>query len=135
MKDLIKKILREETSELSDKKKKADENLMDFISKDYQWYIDTPEQRFEYSPESIWLIKPETKEWMLELKKSGDLWYNYETYDTFSRYLNMEKSDFEPFIKIWVEDVLKREIVSINNQWGGHTFRVEDVLENGKQLK
>jgi len=135
MKDLIKKILREETSELSDKEKDAAKGLMKILTKDYQWYTDTPEQPFEFTPGSIWLINPDTKEWVLELKKSGDLWYNYETYDTFSRYLNMEKSDFEPFIKIWVEDVLKREIVSINNQWGGHTFRVEDVLENGKQLK
>jgi hypothetical protein len=127
--------LREETSGLTDGQIKVGYALMNIIIKGYQWYIDTPEQRFEYSPESIWLIKPETKEWMLELKKSGDLWYNYETYDTFSRYLNMEKSDFEPFIKIWVEDVLKREIDSINNQWGGHTFRVEDVLEKGKQMK
>jgi hypothetical protein len=112
MKDLIKKILREETSGLTDSKIKAAYSLMNVITKDYQWYHDTPEQPFEFTPGSIWLINPETKEWMLELKKSGHLWYYYETPDIFSKYLNMEEPDFESFIKIWVEDVLKKRVVS-----------------------
>jgi hypothetical protein len=112
MKDLIKQILREETSGLTDSKIKAAYSLMNVITKDYQWYHDTPEQPFEFTPGSIWLINPETKEWMLELKKSGHLWYYYETPDIFSKYLNMEEPDFESFIKIWVEDVLKKRVVS-----------------------
>jgi hypothetical protein len=95
--------LREETSGLTDGQIKAGYALMNMITKDYQWYS---------TPYGIWLINPETKKWMLDLKKSGELWYYYKTYDTFSMYLNMEKSDFESFIKIWVEDVLKRGVVS-----------------------
>ena len=49
---------------------------------------------------------------MLELEKSGDLWYHHKTPDIFSKFLNMEQSDFESFIKIWVEDVLEREVTS-----------------------
>jgi len=135
MKDLIKKILREETSELSDKKNKTAENLMDFISKDYQWYIDTPEQRFEFTPGSIWLINPDTKEWMLVFEKSGHLWYNYETPDTFSKYLNMEASEFKSFIKIWVEDVLENGVVSTPEPSPHPLPGVEDVLEKGKEMK
>jgi hypothetical protein len=135
MKDLIKKILREETSGLTDAQIKATYSLMNMITKGYQWYYDTPERPFKYSPGSIWLINPETKEWMLELKKSGKLWYYNEILDTFSKYLNMEKSDFKSFIKIWVEDVLERGVVSTDAFKFHWRFAVEDALERGKQLK
>jgi len=135
MKDLIKKILREETSGLTDGQIKAGYALMNMITKRYRWYHDTPEQPFEYTHGSIWLINPNTKQWMLELKKSGKLWYYNEILDTFSKYLNMEKSDFKSFIKIWVEDVLERGVVSTDAFKFHWRFAVEDALERGKQLK
>jgi hypothetical protein len=135
MKDLIKKILRKETSGLTDAQIKSGYALMNMITKGYHWYHDTPEQPFEYTEGSIWLINPDTNEWMLELKKSGDLWYYYKTYDTFSMYLNMEESDFQSFIKIWVEDVLKKGVVTTGSKSWARRGKVKDVLENGKQLK
>jgi hypothetical protein len=135
MKDLIKKILREETSGLTDGQIKAGYVLMNMITKGYQWYHDTPERPFEYTPGSIWLINPETNEWMLYLNKSGHLWYYYKTPDSFSKYLNMEVSDFESFIKIWVEDALERGVVSTLSASSKIRFKVEDALEKGKQLK
>jgi len=63
------------------------------------------------------------------------LWYYDKTLDTFSKYLNMEVSDFESFIKIWVEDALERGVVSTMGQWGEDLAWVEDVLKNGKQMK
>ena len=104
---------------------------MEMITKGYQWYHDTPEQPFEFTPDSIWLINPDTKEWMIELGKSGDLWYYYETPVIFSKYLNMEKSDFESFIKIWVEDVLKTGVVSTPRRFRSSHPAVEDVLKTG----
>jgi hypothetical protein len=112
----------------------AASKLMEMITKEYQWYTDTPKQPFEYSPGSIWLINPETEEWMLYLNKSGHLWYYYKTPESFSKYLNMEVSDFESFIKIWVEDVLKRGVVSTRRRTSTSWWTVEDALENGKQL-
>jgi hypothetical protein len=72
---------------------------------------------------------------MLELNKSGSLWYYYKTPESFSKYLNMERSDFESFIKIWVEDVLERGVVSTPSSWTHPRNVVEDALENGKQIK
>ena len=135
MKNLIKQILREETSDLSDKKKNAADNLMGIITKEYQWYTDTPEQPFEYSEGSIWLINPKTREWILVLEKSGDLWYYNGIMDTFFKYLNMKYSDFDSFIKIWVEDALETGVFSIGGALSGYHVEVEDVLKNGKQLK
>jgi hypothetical protein len=135
MKDLIKKILREETSGLTDGQIKSTYSLMNMITKGYHWYHDTPEQPFEWSEGSIWLINPDTKDWMFEFEKSGDLWYYDKKYDTFSKYLNMERSDFESFIKIWVEDVLEREVVSTGFVVNKNDSGIEDALENGIQLK
>ena len=105
--------------------------LMEIETKGYNWYHDTPEQPFEYTAGSIWLINPETEEWMLELKKSGDLWYHHKTPDIFSKFLNMEQSDFESFIKIWVEDVLKKGVVSTALDGWSCSGLVEDVLKKG----
>jgi hypothetical protein len=135
MKDLIKKILREEISGLTDGQIKLAYSLMNMITKGYHWYYDTPEQPFELTPGSIWLINPNTKEWKLELDSAGFLWYYYETSNSFSNYLNMEESDFQSFIKIWVEDAFERGVVSAVRPLTGRKRHVEDVLKNGKQMK
>jgi hypothetical protein len=157
MKDLIKKILKEETSGLDPKVISAAYKMMDNLTKDCLWYYDTPEQPFDITPGSIWLINPNTKQWMLELEKSGRLWYYNKIGNTFKKYFNMESSDFESFIKLWVEDALKRGVsttdssaidsggwvedalkrgVSTTEQLGhsGHHW-VEDALKNGKELR
>jgi len=126
MKDLIKKILKEETSGLSDTEKNAAYKLMNHITKGYQWYT---------TPSSIWLINPKTKEWMLEFQKVGYLFYHNKTPDRFSKYLNMEETDFKSFIKLWVEDVFKRTVVATALQRWSRGESVEDALNNGKQLK
>jgi hypothetical protein len=47
----------------------------------------------------------------------------------------MKVSDFESFIKIWVEDVLERGVVSTVGTWASFRTSVEDALKKGKQLK
>ena len=105
--------------------------FMDHLTKGYNWYYDTPERRFEHSPKSIWLINPKTEEWVVQLEKGGWMWWNWDFYLNFQRYFNMEQSDFERFIKIWVEDVLNRGVSStaVDAYWTA--FQVEDVLNRG----
>ena len=105
--------------------------FMDHLTKGYNWYYDTPEQRFEYTPESIWLINPETKQWVLKLQKEGNLWWYVGFYRNFQRYFNMKRSDFEKFIKVWVEDVLNRGVSSTNYIDYQIGTQVEDVLNRG----
>jgi hypothetical protein len=117
--------------ELNENTIKLSHKLMKMLTKGYQWYHDTPEQPFELSQGSIWLINPETKQWIFELEKSGKLWYYFETPDTFSNYLNMRRYDFESFIKIWVEDALKRGVVSTGWIPSCSGRGVEDALKRG----
>jgi len=109
----------------------ASYKLMEMITKGCYWYHDTPEQPFDYSEGSIWLINPETKDWILVLEKSGDLWYYNGIMDTFFKYLNMKYPDFDSFIKIWVEDVLKKGVFSTDVMMPEMDGMVEDALKRG----
>ena len=135
MKNKIRQILREETSGFDPKMLKALYQYMNFLTKDYVWYTDTPEQRFEWTPGSIWLINPETKQWVLELKKDETLLWHWDFHPNFERYFNMERPDFHKFIKIWVEDVLNRGVSSTSTTQSNLKRKVEDVLKNGKEMK
>ena len=117
--------------ELNQKTIDSSHKLMEMFTKGCNWYHDTSEQPFEYSSGSIWLINPETKQWMLDLKKSGNLFYYHKIFDTFSKYLNMEESDFESFIKLWVEDALKRRVRLKPATSLRSSCQVEDALKRG----
>jgi hypothetical protein len=109
--------------------------FMEHLTKDYNWYYDTPEQRFRYDPESTWLINPETEEWVVELQKDGKLVLCSNFYPNFQRYFNMKQSDFERFITIWVEDVLNRGVSSTEGVWVWWKVAVQHVLNHGKTLQ
>jgi len=113
----------------------ASSKLMDTLTKRYYWYHDTPEQPFEYTEGSIWLINSETGQWMLVLEKPGFLWYYNGITDTFFKYLNMKYPDFDSFIKIWVEDNLQREVVLTGGLPMTLDGKVEDALKNGNTIK
>jgi hypothetical protein len=97
----------------------------------FKIYTDTPENRFEYKPESIWVINPKTKKWILELENSGNLWYYYQFYNNFSNWFNKELSVFEQLITMWVVDVLKRGVSTTPQPGCALQSGVEDVLKTG----
>jgi hypothetical protein len=131
MKDLIKKILKEETSDIKPALIKAFYGFMEMETQGYEIYVDTPENRFEYNPESIWIINPKTERWIIELKKSGELWYYNGVYDNFLNWFNEEQSVFEQLITMWVEDVLKRGVSTTEQDEEVDGSQVEDVLKRG----
>jgi hypothetical protein len=131
MKDLIKKILKEETSDLKPALIKAFYGFMEMETQGYEIYVDIPENRFRYNPESIWIINPKTKGWIIGLLKSGKLWYYGPLYDNFSKWFNEERSVFEQLIRMWVEDVLKRGVLTIPVPMPAAIRSVGDVLKRG----
>ena len=135
VKNKIRQILREETSEFDPKMLNTLYQFMNNLTKGYVWYHDTPEQRFRLSWGSIWLINPETKEWAIELRESGEIWL-HAFYINFKRYFNMNRHDYKWFIKLWVKDVLNRKVSELyDGSPAGQVPRVEDVLNRGKQMK
>jgi hypothetical protein len=131
MKDLIKKILREETLDLKPALIKAFYGFMEMETQGYEIYVDIPENRFRYNPESIWIINPKTKGWIIGLLKSGKLWYYGPLYDNFLNWFNEERSVFEQLIRMWVEDVLKRGVLTIPVPMPAAIRSVGDVLKRG----
>jgi hypothetical protein len=113
MKDLIKKILKEETSDIKPALIRAFYDFMEMETQNYELYTDTPENRFVNDPESIWLINTNTENWALEIEKSGNLWYNAELYYSFITWFKNDYFVFEQLITMWVKDVLKREVLRI----------------------
>jgi len=134
MKDLIKKILKEETSDFKPALIKAFYSFMEIEMEGYEIYVDTPENRFEYTPESIWIVNPKTKRWMIELKKSGKLLYYYGVYDNFLMWFKEEFSVFEQLISMWVDDVLRRGVSITTPGEGTRIFAVEDVVNKGIKI-
>jgi len=109
-------------------------NFYSFMEKEldgFKIYTDTPENRFEHTPESIWFINPKTKGWVIELEKSGKLLYNYGLYYNFSKWFNEERSVFEQLIEMWVEDVIKRGVSTTFWCFSFTTKLVEDVIKRG----
>ena len=77
---------------------------------------------------SIWIIDRENKYWYLEFEKSGKLWWRYQFFQEFFQIFSMERSEYEPIIGEWVEDVLNRKVVPPFQCVNTHTLSVEDVL-------
>jgi hypothetical protein len=78
---------------------------------------------------SIWFIDRVNKHWYLELKKSGLLWWRYSFFEDFFPMFGLERKEYEPVIAGWVEEVLKRQVVSTSHIHQSSTVVVEEVLK------
>ena len=80
---------------------------------------------------SIWFIDRANKYWYLELEKSGHLWWRYSFFEDFFPLFGMEREEYEPVITEWVEEVLKRKVVSTKSFSSQNGLKVEEVLKRG----
>jgi hypothetical protein len=80
---------------------------------------------------SIWFIDRTNKYWYLELEKSGHLWWRYSFFEDFFPLFGMEREEYEPVITEWVEEVLKRKVVSTKSFSSQNGLKVEEVLKRG----
>jgi hypothetical protein len=109
-------------------------SFMEMEMKGYEVYVDTPQNRFEHTSESIWIINPKTKGWIIELEKSEKLWYYNPLYNNFSNWFKEERSVFEQLITMWVEDVLKRGVLIARRFAHPRSTKVDDVLNIGIKI-
>ena len=80
---------------------------------------------------NILVIYTEKKEWVFELKKNGDLWYNYYFFKDLFSYLSMDVVENQHYITKYVEDALQNGVKN-TSFWDLLNFRsVEDALQNG----
>lgn len=63
---------------------------------------------------SIWFIDRENKYWYLELVNDGKLYWRYQFFFQFFSLFSMDREEFEPLIKEWVELVLNNGVTSMH---------------------
>lgn len=129
MKNKIRQILREETSEFNPKMKEQLYKFMDFLTKDYKWYYETP-----WSTNNIWLINPKTKKWVLKLEEGENLVWFWGLLENFGRYFDIGYNEYEKFIMLWAKDVFNRRVYIKGHMTDRRERKVEDILKNGKQI-
>ena len=81
-----------------------------------------------HEDKSIWFIDRNEKYWYFELKKSGCLWWRYDFFINFFSLFSMDRSEFEPIISEWVEEVLNRKAETTEYLIGQCAKKVEEVL-------
>lgn len=55
---------------------------------------------------SIWLIFPETKQWVVELTEDGTLWFNHGFFKNLYNYVSLEVTGNEKYIISFINEYL-----------------------------
>ena len=86
-----------------------------------------------YNPQfkSWWWIKPETKEWRFEFKKTGSLYWYYGWGDNFKMKYSLDDSEFEEIISRYVEHTIQNGVVNTGIGIDDRIGKVEHTLQNG----
>jgi hypothetical protein len=145
LQESIRRILREETE---DGMKDIMFDMFDENTKGTEFY--------EYD-NSLWMIIPETKEWVFEIEHNLTLWYNLPFFEKIYKYVSLDVIDNQHYITEWVEDIIKtgvrntyryvevefidvdnilkkgvRNTKAAKNAW---QYDVEDILNTGQKLQ
>jgi hypothetical protein len=90
---------------------------------------------------SLWLIFTDDKIWVLEFTDYGTLWYNYNFFNSFFKYLSLDVVKNQHYITEWVEDTIQngvRPTNIISNKTSPSdascAARVEDTIQNGTKI-
>jgi hypothetical protein len=127
VRNLIKKILREEKS-VNSKENKIKSFIFKLINRSVEG-ADLYEHK-----NSIWLIFTDEKKWVIELTKEGTLWYNYYFFDGIFKYLSLDAIENQYYITEWVEDTIKNGVRYTSSESAFTGFRVEDTIKKGTKI-
>lgn len=119
LQESIRKILREETE---DGMKDIMFDIFDENTKGAELY--------KYD-NSLWMILPEQKEWVIEIDIDLTLWYNYRFFKKIYKYVSLDAIDNQHYITEWVEDILKTGIIGTVGCNQLSPFEVEDIIKTG----
>ena len=80
--------------------------------------------------QSIWFIDRDRKYWYFELEKCGKLWWRYEFFTEFFTFFSLEHTSFQRLLSQWVEGILNREVVRINENHQGSPLWMDYILSS-----
>jgi hypothetical protein len=93
-------------------------------------YKDLSKLEIIYYLDSIWFIDRGDKYWYFEYDKDGRLYWRYDFFINYFSLFSLERSEFEPIMSEWVEEVLncKVDVTHLNNCFFQNW--VEEVLNH-----
>jgi len=80
---------------------------------------------------SDWIINPKTKYWYVELEKSGECWLRYQVLEEIFMMFGLENADAQKIMGQWVEEVIKRGVVTTFLDCPFIEEMVEEVIKRG----
>lgn len=119
LQESIRRILREETE---DGMKDIMFDMFDENTKGAEFY--------EYD-NSLWMIIPETKEWVFEIEHNLTLWYNLPFFEKIYKYVSLDAIDNQNYITEWVEDIIKTGVRNTLEFGALNPDKVEDIIKKG----
>lgn len=119
LQESIRRILREETE---DGMKDIMFDMFDENTKGTEIY--------EYD-NSLWMIIPETKEWVFEIEHNLTLWYNLPFFEKIYKYVSLDVIDNQHYITEWVEDIIKKGVRNTKVVQRNPFLNVEDIIKKG----
>ena len=106
----------------------------DLILEFIKFYTSEGKIYYDKSSEIIWMIIPEKNEWIFILQKSGVLDYNITFFDTLFKYFLMESPKYVPYIKKWVESIIKRPIKKARRDTFSSPFAIQMAVNRSDEI-
>ena len=79
---------------------------------------------------SIWLVFTDRKEWVLELKTNGNLWYNYNIFKNMFNYVSLDIIKNQHYITEWVEDFIRDGVIHTNAESTNYEKKVDHIIKS-----
>jgi hypothetical protein len=80
---------------------------------------------------SFWLIFTDRLEWIVELKDSGVLLYNFEFFHNLYQYVSLDVVKNQHYITEWFENVIQKEVNETRWFTKERPDFSEDIIHNG----
>lgn len=77
--------------------------------------------------DGIYFIFTAQKKLILELTKSGLIWYNYNFFNDYFKYISLDVIKTQHYITEWIENKVKH----IKDDEGGFLFLIKNIVNNG----
>ena len=85
---------------------------------------------YEYD-NSLWMVIPDAKVWIIEIQDDLTLWYNLPFFEKIYKYVSLDVIDNQNYITEWVEDILKKRVRNTVSAPFRGNHHVEDIIKKG----
>jgi len=85
---------------------------------------------YEYD-NSLWMIIPDAKVWIIEIQDDLTLWYNLPFFEKIYKYVSLDVIDNQHYITEWVEDIINTEMRDTSSGFTPALRFIDNILKKG----